>query len=387
MRVCEFTLNDSGSEVPFEASASGDYPATKVSSGAISRIVRVQNAGSEPMYVRARLAMRSVSPDGKTADAGNVVRLNLNDSADAPWVDGGDGMRLRRLHVPFDSAQSIRNFAVRLCSQLGRRLDDACPIADASTVDGVRVHAVIAPLVPQGAAISIRLPDATAPRLESLAHHGMFPMAWLPLLRGLVRLKATMLVTGGTGAGKTTMLKALLMQCPPTERIITVEEVRELGMFHHANHVSLVTREANVEGVGAIDLSQLIAATLRMRPDRVVVGECRGAEIADLLRALNSGHRGGMTTLHANSVEAVPSRLVALGLLAGLDPRATAALAENAFDVVLHVERTQGYRRISQIGQLTVRDGRLQGSPLAFWNGGQVRTNERWMDFMRRWGV
>lgn len=303
------------------------------------------------------------------------------------WVDGGDGMRLRRLHVPFDSAQSIRNFAVRLCSQLGRRLDDACPIADASTVDGVRVHAVIAPLVPQGAAISIRLPDATAPRLESLAHHGMFPMAWLPLLRGLVRRKATMLVTGGTGAGKTTMLKALLMQCPPTERIITVEEVRELGMFHHANHVSLVTREANVEGVGAIDLSQLIAATLRMRPDRVVVGECRGAEIADLLRALNSGHRGGMTTLHANSVEAVPSRLVALGLLAGLDPRATAALAENAFDVVLHVERTQGYRRISQIGQLTVRDGRLQGSPLAFWNGGQMRTNERWVDFMRRWGV
>ena len=283
--------------------------------------------------------------------------------------------------------RSTRNFAVRLCSQLGRRLDDACPIADASTVDGVRVHAVIAPLVPQGAAISIRLPDATAPRLESLAHHGMFPMAWLPLLRGLVRRKATMLVTGGTGAGKTTMLKALLMQCPPTERIITVEEVRELGMFHHANHVSLVTREANVEGVGAIDLSQLIAATLRMRPDRVVVGECRGAEIADLLRALNSGHRGGMTTLHANSVEAVPSRLVALGLLAGLDPRATAALAENAFDVVLHVERTQGYRRISQIGQLTVRDGRLQGSPLAFWNGGQVRTNERWVDFMRRWGV
>ena len=303
------------------------------------------------------------------------------------WVDGGDGMRLRRLRVPFDSAQSIRNFAVRLCSQLGRRLDDACPIADASTVDGVRVHAVIAPLVPQGAAISIRLPDATAPRLESLAHHGMFPPAWLPLLRGLVRRKATMLVTGGTGAGKTTMLKALLMQCPPTERIITVEEVRELGMFHHANHVSLVTREANVEGVGAIDLSQLIAATLRMRPDRVVVGECRGAEIADLLRALNSGHRGGMTTLHANSVEAVPSRLVALGLLAGLDPRATVALAENAFDVVLHVERTQGYRRISQIGQLTVRDGRLQGSLLAFWNGGQVRTNERWVDFMRRWGV
>ena len=138
------------------------------------------------------------------------------------WVDGGDGMRLRRLRVPFDSAQSIRNFAVRLCSQLGRRLDDACPIADASTVDGVRVHAVIAPLVPQGAAISIRLPDATAPRLESLAHHGMFPPAWLPLLRGLVRRKATMLVTGGTGAGKTTIMKMILGLTPITSGEVDV---------------------------------------------------------------------------------------------------------------------------------------------------------------------
>lgn len=303
------------------------------------------------------------------------------------WVDSGKGMQLRRLRVPFDSAQAIRNFAVRLCSQLGRRLDDACPIADASTVDGVRVHAVIAPLVPQGAAISIRLPDAGAPRLESLAHHGMFPPDWLPLLHGLVRHKATILITGGTGAGKTTLLKALLAQCQASERIVTVEEVRELGMFRHANHVSLVTREANVEGAGAIDLPQLIAATLRMRPDRVVVGECRGAEIADLLRALNSGHRGGMTTLHANDVEAVPSRLIALGLLAGLDPRATAMLSEDAFDVVLHVERAQGHRRISQIGRLVVRNGRLQGQPLAFWNGTRVRVGEQWADFTRRWNM
>ncbi len=191
-------------------------------------------------------------------------------------------------------------------SQLGRRLDDACPIADASTVDGLRVHAVIAPLVPQGAAISIRLPDAVSPNLESLARNGMFPAEWLPLLAGLVSRKASVLVTGGTGAGKTTMLKAMLMRCPPNERIVTVEEVRELGMIQHANHVSLVTREANTEGAGGIGLSELICATLRMRPDRVVVGECRGGEVVDLLRALNSGHRGGMTTLHANQVEAVP---------------------------------------------------------------------------------
>lgn len=244
------------------------------------------------------------------------------------WVDRGQGMRPYAMRAPFANPQAIRDFAVRLCSQLGRRLDDACPIADASTVEGVRVHAVIAPLVPQGAAISIRLPDAVAPSLESLAKNGMFPSKWMPLLEGFVERKASVLVTGGTGAGKTTLLKAMLMRCAPGERIITVEEVRELGMLDHDNRVSLVTRDANMEGKGAIGLSQLICATLRMRPDRIVVGECRGSEIVDLLRALNSGHRGGMTTLHANQVAAVPSRLVALGLLAGLNPQATAALAQ-----------------------------------------------------------
>lgn len=303
------------------------------------------------------------------------------------WVDRGQGMRACPLPECFPSAKSIRDFAVRLCAQLGRRLDDACPIADASTVDGLRVHAVIAPLVPQGAAISIRLPDAVSPDLESLARNAMFPAAWMPVLEGLVRNRASVLVTGGTGAGKTTLLKAMLMLCPPGERIITVEEVRELGMIRHANHVSLVTREANVEGAGAIGLSTLIAATLRMRPDRVVVGECRGGEIADLLRALNSGHHGGMTTLHANQVEAVPARLVSLGLLAGLDPRATAALAGNAFDVVMHVERVGGGRRIAQIGRLETTDGRLQGRLLAAWDGWRLRASQHWKDFADRWSA
>lgn len=301
------------------------------------------------------------------------------------WADRGQGMRPHTLRVPFSSPQAIRDFAVRLCSQLGRRLDDACPIADASTVEGVRVHAVIAPLVPQGAAISIRLPDAVAPSLESLAENGMFPSGWMPLLEGFVERRASVLVTGGTGAGKTTLLKAMLMRCAPGERVITVEEVRELGMLNHANHVSLVTRDANMEGKGAIGLSQLICATLRMRPDRIVVGECRGGEIVDLLRALNSGHRGGMTTLHANQVTAVPPRLVALGLLAGLNPQATAALAQDAFDVVLHVGRVGGRRRIAQIGRLEFAEGKLRGNLLAGWNGNQMRASQQWPDFVRVW--
>lgn len=307
----------------------------------------------------------------------------------AVWVDRGDGMREQQLNMPLQSPQVLREFAVQLCSQLGRRLDDACPIADASTPGGIRVHAVIAPLVPCGASLSIRFPDRTGARLDNLYTAGMMPLPWMMLLRALVKRRASILITGGTGTGKTTLLKALLADCPGSERIVTVEEVRELGDCGHRNHVSLVTREANIEGAGEVDLAQLVKATLRMRPDRVVLGECRGEEIADLLRAFNSGHHGGMATLHADGVSRVPSRLAALGLLAGLDPLALAMLAEGAFDVVLHVERYGGRRLIAQIGRLAVgSDRRLVGVPLAMWNGtGSPSYAPAWGRFATRWGV
>lgn len=301
------------------------------------------------------------------------------------WVDRGQGMGEFRPRVAFRSPQAVRDYAVQLCAQLGRRLDDACPIADASTVGGVRVHAVIAPLVPQGAAISIRFPECGIPRLESLAVRGLIPGSWLPLLRGLVLGRATILITGGTGTGKTTLMKALLAECDASERIVTVEEVRELGVLGLANHVSLVSREANVEGAGAVGLPELVKATLRMRPDRVVLGECRGEEIADLLRALNSGHHGGMTTLHADGVNRVPARMVALGLLAGLAPQALAMLAAGAFDVVLHLKRGEGRRYIGQIGCLMYDRGSLIGVPLADWDGQRVVYGRGWEPFMQRW--
>ena len=260
------------------------------------------------------------------------------------WVDRGNGMDEFHPHAAFRSPQTVRDYAVQLCAQLGRRLDDACPIADASTAGGIRVHAVIAPLVPQGAAISIRFPECGVPRLESLAVRGAMPEAWLPLLRGLVSRRATILITGGTGTGKTTLMKALLAECGASERIVTVEEVRELGMLGLANHVSLVSREANVEGAGAVGLPELVKATLRMRPDRVVLGECRGEEIADLLRALNSGHHGGMTTLHADGVARVPAR-----------------------------------------GCLVYDRGSLSGVPIAAWDGRRAAYAPEWEPFRRRW--
>lgn len=161
-----------------------------------------------------------------------------------------------------------------------------------------------------------------------------------------------------------------------------------MGDLGRGNHVSMVVRGANVEGAGAVGLPELVKATLRMRPDRVILGECRGEEIADLLRAFNSGHLGGMTTLHADGIDRVPARLIALGMLAGLDAHTLTMLAEGAFDVMLHLERHHGRRRIAQIGCLGMRDGVLSGDVVALWDGeGAMMPCPRWHDFTGRWGM
>lgn len=302
------------------------------------------------------------------------------------WADYGYGMKEVVPDIPLSSPQIVRDLAVQLCARLGQRLDNAHPIADASTPEGIRVHAVIAPLVAFGAAISIRFPSRTSTSLEWLGSQGMYPLSWVPVLRGLVRGRATILITGGTGTGKTTLLKTLINEIQESERIITIEEVRELGDLGHEHVVSLVAREANIEGAGEVNLSDLVKATLRMRPDRVVLGECRGQEIIDMLRAFNSGHRGGMVTLHADSISRVSARIVSLGLLAGCNSKTTNALAQGAFDVVLHLESGQRGRHIAQIGRLTTTSGELCGEIIAQWNGKSLQTDTvAWQEFVRHW--
>lgn len=307
------------------------------------------------------------------------------------WVDAGKGLQECIPRVPLKNPSLLREYAVWLCAQLGKRLDDACPIADASTNSGIRIHAVLAPIVAQGAALSIRFPALKRYDLLALSNKGMMPKELAHILSVLVKLKANMLITGSTGSGKTTLMKALLASANSQDRIVSVEETRELGELT-ANHVSLGVREANVEGVGAIGLSQLVKATLRMRPDRIILGECRGEEIADLLRVFTSGHKGGMTTLHADEVGKVPARLMSLGLLAGLSPAALCSLAAGAFDVVIHVEREfDGRRMVKELGVLEyLPGGGLQGVSvlrLERLRDDSIRMESfpEWAKFARQW--
>jgi pilus assembly protein CpaF len=305
------------------------------------------------------------------------------------WADTGEGMHRRSLTIPLDDARAVRRLAVFLCAQLGVPLDDAHPVADASTPSGLRLNALLPPLVPAGAAISVRVPSAADFGLDDLERAGFFPDPCLPgLLRGLLRHRASLLLTGGTGTGKTTLLRALLRQTDPTDRLVLIEEVRELGGVDHPDVVSLAARPANAEGKGAVGLDALVEASLRMRPDRIVLGECRGPEAADVLRAFNTGHRGGMLTLHADGVARVPARLLALAAQGGMDGRQASALLSGAFDAVIHCERRGGRRFVSQVGVLEDSPAGPVGHVLARCSPtAGLRPMLGWQEFIRHWGI
>jgi pilus assembly protein CpaF len=277
----------------------------------------------------------------------------LVNGPDDVWLDRGAG--LEPAGVRFASEADVRALAYRLAVSAGRRLDDAAPFVDAHLPDGTRLHAVIPPLTAR-TTISLRVLARRRLELADLIRAGTLNVAVADVVRALVEARLAFLISGGTGSGKTTVLGALLGLVAPDQRIVLIEDAAEMTTSH-AHVVRLVARSANIEGAGAIDLRDLVRQALRMRPDRVVVGEFRGAEIVDLLAALNTGHAGGGATVHANGMNDVPARLDALGALGGLGRRALTAQAAAALDVVLHLERgPDGLRRLTGIGWL-VRDG------------------------------
>ncbi|MFF5230574.1 TadA family conjugal transfer-associated ATPase [Dactylosporangium sp. NPDC000521] len=263
------------------------------------------------------------------------------------WVDRGAG--LRRAGGRFGDATEVRRLAQRLAASAGRRLDDASPFVDAQLADGTRLHAVLPPIGREGPYLSLRTFRRQTFTIDELIARGTFDPGAARLLASIVAARIPFLVTGGTGTGKTTVLAALLSLAPPTERLVVVEDAAELRLSH-PHVVSMQSRMSNVEGAGEVTLRDLVRQALRMRPDRLVVGECRGAEIVDLLGALNTGHEGGAATLHANSPADVPARLEALGLLGGVPRAALHALAHAALRVVMHLQRgADGTRHLSEI--------------------------------------
>ncbi len=290
------------------------------------------------------------------------------------YLDRGRG--LERTEVVFESDDAVRRLAVRLAAQVGRRLDDGEPFVDARLSDGVRVHAVLGSVADAGTCLSLRVPSASTWPLADWVGLGSLTASGLEILSGLVARKRALLVSGGTGSGKTTLLAALLGEVPAGERIVIVEDARELAPAH-PHVVRLEGRPANSEGAGAVTLTTLVRQALRMRPDRLVVGEVRGAEVADLLAALNTGHEGGCGTVHANAPASVPARLEALGALAGLSRTALHAQVAAALDAVVHVRRgPQGRRWVESIGVVVAgADAVVAVVPALTWpsEGGEVR--------------
>ena len=328
---------------------------------ALARALRAESTvlvSDAEMLRLIRLLQRELIGAGPLADlladpATTDVVVNAPDDI---RVDRGNGWQ--DTGVRFADEAAVQRLARRLAIAAGRRLDDAHPHVDARLADGTRLHAVLAPVAASGTCLSLRVLRPVRHDLSALDRSGTLPGVTLDVLFAALRARLSFLVAGGTGSGKTTLLSALLAAVPVTERLVTVEDAEELRP-PHPHVVRLVARQANVEGAGTISLRDLVRQALRMRPDRIVVGEVRGAEVVDLLAALNTGHEGGAGTVHANTAGDVPARLEALAALGGVGRDALHAQLAGAVQVVLHVRRDGPQRTVHEIAVLRRGTGGL----------------------------
>ncbi len=354
-------------------SAVGRDPAAASSQG-LADLIRSEHlaygeTAIQELATAARHEIYGAGPLQRYLDDPQVTDVLVN-GCDSVWIDRGRG--LESVPSGLASDDQLRALAVRLAAQAGSRLDDSSPTVDGRLPDGTRLHALLAPVSESPALISLRTLRQRAITLPELVASGTIPKQWEPVLRAIVDRRLNFLVSGATGTGKTTLLSTLLSLVPTTQRIITIEESREIRP-NHPHVIALETKKANVEGRGAIGQSELLRNALRMRPDRIVVGECRGGELAEMLSALNTGHEGGCGTIHANSARDVPARLHALGALSTMTPEAVTLQSAAAIDIVLHVRREPhpawaSTRYVAELALLEQVGGTLQVRPALTWH-------------------
>lgn len=347
-----------------EAIRAGRSPDASAIAGVTGSVVEL---GAEGVAIESALLREQVLGFGPLEPwiaLASVTDILVNGDG-AVWVDRGGGVEETGLRL---EAAAARALATRLAGLARRRLDESQPWVDGVLPGGVRLHAILPPLAESGTHLSLRVPRHQPVGVDGLIRLGAVSGecgeggGLAEVLRGIVAARLSFVVVGGTGAGKTTVLGALLSECAPDERIVVVEDVRELAPAH-PHVVRLQGRMPNVEGVGGVTMVDLVRQALRMRPDRLVVGEVRGPEVREMLAALNTGHDGGAGTVHANGIAELPARLEALGALVGLGRDAVHAQLRGAVQVVIEVARVGSARFVRGVG-------------VTRWSGGEVVVDE-----------
>ena len=281
-------------------------------------------------------------------DNSNITDILVNGHKEV-WIDQGQG--LEKTKTTFLNEESVRSLAQKLALSTGRRLDQSQPYVDAQLTKIIRLHAVLTPIASPGTIISLRIHRPQILSLTELVSNKTITNTQKDFLTKLIDDKKSFVICGGTGSGKTTLLNSLLSVVNRNQRILIIEDSRELNPLH-PHVVSLEGRPANIEGMGLITMKDLIKQSLRMRADRLIIGEVRGAEVIDWLSALNTGHTGSAGTIHANSIHEVITRFESLGLMAGLSKEAIHSQLQTTLDYVIHIERNaDGKRQVRAIGE------------------------------------
>jgi pilus assembly protein CpaF len=281
-------------------------------------------------------------------DNSNITDILVNGHKEV-WIDQGQG--LEKTKLTFLNEESVRSLAQKLALSTGRRLDQSQPYVDAQLTKTIRLHAVLTPIASPGTFISLRIHRPKTMLLTELVINKTLTTPQKNFLTEMIKNKKSFVICGGTGSGKTTLLNSLLSDVGKSQRILIIEDSRELNP-QHPHVLSLEGRPVNIEGMGLITMKDLIKQSLRMRADRLIIGEVRGAEVIDWLSALNTGHTGSAGTIHANSIHEVITRFESLGLMAGLSKEAIHSQLQTTLDYVIHIERNaDGKRQVRAIGE------------------------------------